>query len=322
MRYGLSIPQIGRLADPQAIRTVAVAADEAGYSSLWALDRVLAPVEPRTPYPATPDGVLPPEQTTVLDPIGVLTLAASVTERIRVGTNVLVAPWYPAVLLARSLTILDHLSAGRLTVGLGLGWSVDEYEAVGVAQEGLGAKAEELLDVLDAVWTTDIVKHRGERYHIAPSTILPKPKQDPRPPLLLAAYTPAGLDRIARRADGWTPAGLPVAAVGPMWSSIRERAEQYGRQADALQLVVRANIKLSDTPLSDDRPSYWGSLAQIQGDLGRTWDAGADEIILDLPTCATAEELLELAAALVSPSSDTSYLRRMPPSTKTFSPVM
>ncbi len=95
MRYGLGIPQIGQLADPLAIRTVAVAAEEAGYSSLWALDRVLAPVEPRTPYPAAPDGVLPSEQSTVLDPIGVLTLVASVTEHIRIGTNVLVAPWRP-----------------------------------------------------------------------------------------------------------------------------------------------------------------------------------------------------------------------------------
>src|SRR4051794_5717491 len=218
--FGLALPQVGRLAGPAAVIEVAKAADDRGYSSIWAMDRLLAPVSPRTPYPASPDGELPQEQRAVFDPLGVLTLAASVTERVRVGTNVLVAPWYPAVLLARSLTTLDHLSAGRLTVGLGLGWSVDEYEAVGVAQEGLAAKAEELLDVLDAVWTTDIVEHHGDRYHIAPPTILPKPKQSPRPPLLLAAYTPAGLDRIARRADGWTPAGLPVAAVGPMWSSI------------------------------------------------------------------------------------------------------
>ena len=108
-------------------------ADERGYSSIWALDRLLAPIAPRVPYPASPDGALPEEQRIVFDPLVTLTLAAAVTHRVRIGTSVLVAPWYSPALLARSLTSLDHVSGGRLTVGLGLGWSVDEYEAVGVS---------------------------------------------------------------------------------------------------------------------------------------------------------------------------------------------
>src|SRR3954447_26397056 len=189
---GLALPQVGRVAGPAAIIEVAKAADRLGYSSVWAMDRLLAPVAPRTPYPASPHAELPDEQRIVLDPLGVLTLAAAVTERVRLGTGVLVAPWYAPALLARSLTALDHISSGRLTVGLGLGWSVDEYEAVGVPQRRLGNHSEEILDVLDAVWTSEVVSYDGERYRIAPSTILPKPVQNPRPPLLLAAYTPAG----------------------------------------------------------------------------------------------------------------------------------
>src|SRR4051794_40549133 len=101
MRIGLAIPQIGALADPTITRQVAVAAEQAGYSSLWALDRLLAPLNPSTPYPASPDGVLPDEQSRVLDPLGVLTLAAAVTTTIRIGTSVLVGPWYPPTILAR-----------------------------------------------------------------------------------------------------------------------------------------------------------------------------------------------------------------------------
>jgi probable F420-dependent oxidoreductase len=300
-RIGLALPQVGALADPAAIVTVATAAEAAGYSSLWALDRLLAPVHPRTPYPATPDGLLPAEQYTVLDPIGALTLAATVTERIRVGTSVLVAPWYAPVVLARTLTTLDHISAGRLTVGLGLGWSVDEYEAVGVTQRRLAGHSEEILDVLDATWTKSVVAHRGERYHIAPSTVLPKPVQKPRPPLLLAAYTPAGLDRVARRADGWIPAGLPVEAVAPMFAAVREMAATHGRSPDALELVVRANIKITADAIAGDRPSYWGSVDQIAEDLDATRAAGAHEIILDLHSnVRTGQGLLELAAELTS----------------------
>jgi alkanesulfonate monooxygenase SsuD/methylene tetrahydromethanopterin reductase-like flavin-dependent oxidoreductase (luciferase family) len=77
--------------------------------------------------------------------------------------------------------------------------------------------------------------------------------------LLLAAYTPAGLDRIARRADGWTPAGLPVTAIAPMWTSVRAAAAGYGRNPDELSLVVRANVKVTDSRLGDDRPSYWAA---------------------------------------------------------------
>ncbi len=141
MRIGLAIPQVGSLADADTVRTVASAAEQAGYSSLWAMDRILAPLDPRTPYPATPDGVLPSEQATCLDPIGVLTLAAAVTDEIRIGTSVLVGPFYPPVLLARSLATLDQISGGRLTAGLGLGWSRDEYDAVGVPQRDLGSGA-------------------------------------------------------------------------------------------------------------------------------------------------------------------------------------
>ena len=304
MRYGMGLPQLGPLAAPDAVRTVATAADAAGLSSLWALDRVLAPVHPRTPYPASPDGVLPIEQHTVLDPIGVLMVAASVTERIRIGTSVLVAPWYAPVLLARSLTTLDLISGGRLTVGLGLGWSVDEYDAVGVEQRNLGSNIEEVLDVLHAVWTDEVVEHHGQRYDIAPSTIDPKPAQRSGPPVLLAAYTPAGIDRIARRADGWTPAGLPVAAIAPLFATVRDAAATYGRDPDALQLVVRANIKVTARSLDGERPSYWGSIDQIVSDLVATRAAGAHEVILDAQGSAgTVLEYLELVDALVTPAA-------------------
>jgi probable F420-dependent oxidoreductase len=299
MRIGLALPQAGALADPAAARAVAVAAERAGYDSLWAMDRLLAPLTPRTPYPASPDGVLPNEQDTVLDPIGVLTLAAAVTDRIRIGTNVLVGPWYPPVVLARSLATLDQISRGRLTVGLGLGWSQDEYEAVGVPQRDLASRSEELLDVLDAAWGEQTVEYRGERVRIAPSTIGLKPLQRPRPPILLAAYTPAGLDRIARRADGWTPAGLPVEAIAPMWSALCDMAVGRGREAD--ELAVRANVKLTDRPLDSNRPSYCGSCEQVADDLAATRAAGADEVILDLHSDArTATELLDLASELAA----------------------
>ncbi|CAN5714853.1 TIGR03619 family F420-dependent LLM class oxidoreductase [soil metagenome] len=302
-RIGLSLPQLGAHAGPDAVSEVAVAAERLGFDSLWAMDRLLAPVQPRNDYPPAPDGLLPPEQRRVLDPLACLTFAAAVTERIRIGTSVLVAPWYPPVLLARSLTTLDHLSRGRLTVGFGVGWSEDEYEAVGATRRAVGNQLDETLDVLEAVWTQPVVEHHGTQWDVPASTIEPKPVQGPRPPLLLAAYTPSAMDRVARRADGWTPAGLPIEAVAPMFAVIRDLSAVYGRDPDALQLVVRANIHLTDRPIDGERASYHGSLEQVAEDLDATRATGADEIVLDLQTdTRCAAEQIDLAARLTERS--------------------
>jgi probable F420-dependent oxidoreductase len=286
MKIGLGVPQLGRFADPDITRTVATAAEQAGFASLWVIDRLLAPNKPRTPYPGSRDGTLPAAHRTTLDPLVTLTLAAAVTERVRVGTSVLVTPWYPPALLARSLATLDRVSNGRLTVGLGLGWSIDEYDAIGVSMGGLGTRIEEILDVVSTVW--------GDG-----STVGVKPVQSPRPPILLAAFNPAGLERVARRADGWIPAGLPLDVIAPMWASILTTAERYGRDTTEMQLVVRADPTFTDVALGRDRPSFSGTRRQVIDDIERAHDIGATELILDLQSSShTADELVEAAIDL------------------------
>lgn len=301
-RIGLGLTHGGMFANPASVIEMATKAERHGFASLWAMDRILAPISPRTPYPASADGALPLEQHVVFDPIVALAIAATVTERIALGTNVLVAPFYSPIMLARSLTAIDMACNGRLTVGLGLGWSADEFDAVGVPQRRLAGHLEEILDVLDVVWADGISSHSGERFQIAPATILPKPIQRPRPPILLAAYTPAGLDRVARRADGWTPAGLPIEAISPMFGAVRDMAAGYGRDPDAVQLFVRANARVTDRPLGADRPAYHGSTEQITDDLEATRATGAHEIILELQGCAgSIDELLDFARAVTHP---------------------
>jgi probable F420-dependent oxidoreductase len=301
MKIGISLPQVGRQAGPDAVQRAAVLAEARGYDSVWVLDRVLMALEPRSPYPASPDGRPPELFRTAFDPIGCLTVAAMATTRVRVGTSVLIAPLYPPVLLARSLTTLDHVSDGRLDVGLGLGWSLDEYEACGVEQRDLGGRLEECLDVLAAVWGPDPVAFEGPRVRIAPSTVSPKPVQRSGPPVLLAAYTPAGLARVGRRADGWNPAGLPVELLAPMWAMVRDEAAAAGRDPDALRLVVRANGLVTDAAVDGDRPTYVGSLEQVAADLRATRDAGADEVVLGLvDEMSSIEEMVDTYDALTA----------------------
>jgi probable F420-dependent oxidoreductase len=299
MRIGIASAQIGRLAEPEAVKAVARAAEAVGYSTVWVLDRLPAAVDPRDGYGGM-DGVpLPPEQEKALDPFAVMATVAAVTEQVRIGASVLVAPWYPPVVLARMLTSLDVLSDGRLTVGLGTGWSRDEYEAANADFRRRGRDLDEILDVLDATWAdTEVVAHTGELARLAPSKNLLRTVQRPRPPVLLAAYTPAAMDRVARRADGWMPAGFPVEAIGPVWHQIRDTAAGYGRDVDRMELVVRANIYVLDTPVDGERMSYVGSLEQVIDDVLATRAAGADEVILGIHGDPKLDDALDICARI------------------------
>jgi probable F420-dependent oxidoreductase len=306
MKIGLGLPHLGRAATPAAIRQVAIEAEAAGLDSLWAMDRLLAPVSPRSlAYPGRPDGSLPPAQQTVLDPLIALTVAADATRRIAVGTDVLVAPWYPPVLLARTLAAIDQVSAGRLVVGLGLGWSVDEFEAVGAPMAGRGSRLEEVIDVLEAVWADDLVAVTTTRESITPSVMGAKPVQRPRPPLLLAATVPAGLDRVARRADGWIPFGASFDDTVTGWRRINATAERMGRDPAELQLVVRADPDLGKHRFDSDRPPFSGSRRQVLGDIERVAEIGATELIFDFHATSTGtDELVDAALGLAAPAME------------------
>jgi probable F420-dependent oxidoreductase len=281
MRLGFALPQIGSIAGPDALIAVARRAEDLGFDSLWVLDRTLFPVNPRVAYPIG-DGTLPPLYKRVLDPLETLTFAAARTSRIALGTSVLNLPWYTPVLLARRLTTLDVLSRGRLRVGFGIGWSPDEYEAAGTPWQERGKRADELIEVLKAIWTTDPVEFRGEYYRIPKSFIGPKPVQKPHPPVYLAAYAPSAMKRVANQADGWFPVGIPLGVVAQMFEGIKVMAQEAGRDPATLELIVRGNVEFSDAPFGRNRVDFTGSLEQIAEDVAATRQLGAAELLLDV----------------------------------------
>ncbi|MER6663461.1 TIGR03619 family F420-dependent LLM class oxidoreductase [Amycolatopsis japonica] len=244
VRLGIALPQYGPLASMDAVTGFAAAAEELGYESLWVGDRVLAPVSPSDFYPGgTPERPYPPEFVTFADPLILLTVAASVTNKVRLGTSTLTGTVYPAVVLARMLTSLDQVSGGRLDVGLGIGWLRDEYTATGTPWKGRGGQLEELLDVLRKFWTGDPVEHEGERWRIPASKVGLRPAQRPHPPVLLGGLSPVALDRVGRRADGWLPAGLPAPYLAKLWQTVVTAAEKAGRDPGTLRRVLRINPK-------------------------------------------------------------------------------
>ena len=295
MRVGTTIPHMGAEASPEVIVRAAQRAEALGYDSLWVAERVLYPVNPQTPYPGTPDGSLPAVYQRVFTPIETLTFVAAHTRRIALGTSVLIMPYHNPVLVARQLTTLDVLSGGRLRVGLGQGWSKDEYEATGASLSRRDARADEFIAVLRAIWTTDPVEFDGQFFRVPRSILQPKPVQQPHPPIYLAAYTPGALERVARLADGWLPTGVPLAGIKQMMGQVRQTAQAAGRDAATLQLVVLAHTILTDQPQGPGRPEFVGSLEEIRQDVESVRELGANEIILNpgfSPTSQSEEGFL------------------------------
>jgi len=192
MRIGFGLPVSGSWASAENVLDVAQRAEGLGYQSLWTFQRLLAPS----------DHSLGPVYASVLDPVAVLGMAAAVTRRASLGVAILNLPFYSPALLGKQFASLDVLSQGRLLAGVGLGWLPGEFQASNVPFERRGARAEEYLRVLRAVWGPDPVSFEGDFYSVPASLALPKPVQDPLP-LLLGGEAPAALDRAGRLSDGW-----------------------------------------------------------------------------------------------------------------------
>ncbi|WP_052422441.1 TIGR03619 family F420-dependent LLM class oxidoreductase [Nonomuraea candida] len=294
MRIGLAVPQYGRFAALSSVLRVAREAESMGFHSLWAGDRLLTPLRPKDRYPGG-DGTIPEAHRVFLDPFAVLSVAASATSSVRLGTSALNACWYSPAVLARSLTTIDHLSGGRLDAGLGLGWSSDEYAAAGVPWKDRARRYDAILDALETIWTTDPVSFEHDLWTIAPSHIEPKPAG--RPPLYLAGFSEAALRRIGRRADGWLTAALPVPALASMWQGVCRAAEEAGRDPAGLRMILRSNPVITE----GGTPPRSGTVAEIAAYLATVAEAGVHEIILDLQHTATDDDhLLDLAAAVKS----------------------
>jgi alkanesulfonate monooxygenase SsuD/methylene tetrahydromethanopterin reductase-like flavin-dependent oxidoreductase (luciferase family) len=200
--------------------------------------------------------------------------------------------------MARRVTTLDVLSGGRVRLGLGLGWSKDEHDAVGAPMKQRGARAEEFLAVMKAIWTTDPAQFKGKFYTLPRSVIETKPVQKPHPPIYMAAFVPAALNRIARLADGWNPVGIPVDGMHKMFEGLKQMAKEAGRDPSTLKLVVRANVEMGSTPRPKDGAIFAGTVDQIKADIDGCKRIGAHEIHFD-PTFMSGAQTLERWLALM-----------------------
>lgn len=289
MKIGCTLPQCGALASRENLIRVAQRAEELGYDSIWVLERLLWAVNPRDPYPPSPDGSWPASFQNVFDPIETLTFVAAHTRNVRLGTSALVLPYHQPVQLARRLATLDVLSDGRLEICGGVGWARDEFEAVGVPFERRGARADEILEAMIAVWTRDPVSFEGQFYHIPESKIGPKPAQQPRPPLYLAGFGQYTFDRIVKFADGWNPAVVrDFDSFEAQVKQLQETAERAGRPE--MEVALTTVPFVMENSMGHVRRPMTGTLDELREDIKHLGRIGVTHIIFSLPEMGFAPE--------------------------------
>lgn len=278
MQLGFAVPVAGAWATPDRQIEIARRAEELGYASLWTFQRLL--------FPADEDEAANPRwqpvYRSVHDPLITLAFLAGHTSRARLGVAVLNLPWFSPLLLAKQASTLDHVSGGRLDLGLGLGWSQLEYDAVGVPMTDRGKRADEFINCLIALWTQDPVEFHGKHYDVRPAYVNPKPLQQPHPPVLLGGMAGAALRRAGRVADGWiSSSGQNLRDIGNAIGVVRDAASEAGRDPSTLRFVSRGVVRVRSAGREQRRP-LTGSLDEIRTDLAELERQGVTEVFVDL----------------------------------------
>ena len=308
--FGCSLPTRGPMASPAALRSLAQRAEDLSYDSVWVSDHVVLPRKIDSFYPYAADGVptfLPDE--IYYEPLAALNFLAGCTQRVRLGTHVLILPYRNPVVTAKILATLDVLSAGRLILGAGVGWMEEEFQALGLdTYHERGAVTDEYIELYKELWTKDNPVFNGKYYQISGSGFQPKPVQKPHPPIWIGGHTGPAIRRAAKYGDGWLPIGLrPPAILDPeelagKIASLRTQTARAGRPEDAVEVVFSTNV-MFDNNAGPSRRLISGRPEQIAADLRLYQDLGVKSFILDFPADSVdrLQESMEKFAREVMP---------------------
>src|ERR671925_121501 len=242
MRFGCHLPVYGPVATRETLLGFARRAETLGYDSLWASDHVVLPwrIVSRYPYNATGEFPLPPA-TDFLEPLTALALVAGVTERVALGTTVLVLPHRHPLLAAKMLATLDHLAPGRVILGAGVGWMREEIEALGAPYDRRGAWSDEAIRVMRTCWRDERAAHAGEFFRFDALACRPAPARGSIP-IWIGGHTPRALRRVAELGDGWHAAFATPRELQEGRARLDEACRHRGRDPSSLTLSVRLGL--------------------------------------------------------------------------------
>ena len=303
MRFGFYLPTRGRTAEPHAIEAMVAHGEALGFSSVVVADHLVFPVPIHSRYPYTVSGAFP-GQGDALDQLSLMAFVAGKSRRLRLISSVMILPHRNPVVTAKMLATIDVLSGGRVTVGVGVGWLREEFQALGAPDfDRRGAVSDEYLRIFKTLWTQDPASFRGEFYSFEALRCLPQPTQKPHPPIWVGGHSKVALRRVARLGDGWHPVGAtPAVPLRP--PEMRASLDELRRLADAERRDFAALTISFKAPLYDprqgvdggaDRRPFTGSTQAIADDIGIYAGLGVSELIFDFRAETLTESLDRMA---------------------------
>jgi probable F420-dependent oxidoreductase len=255
MQFGLHALGIGTGARPDVIRSVSAAAESAGFARLWCGEHVVMVDHPRSEYPYSDDGrIAVPADADWLDPLLALTFAAAATARIGLATGVLLLPEHNPLIAAKQLATLDVLSAGRLTAGVGIGWSAEEFAALGIPFSRRGERAAEYVAAMRVLWAQEVASFGAEFVAFDDVRLYPKPAGGRQIPVVFGGNSDAALRRTADQADGWYGFSLTAAQAEERIGVLAHLCRERDRDPGGLTIAVA---------LTDFEPAMRSDLARL-----------------------------------------------------------
>jgi len=237
MKFGLFGMNMRPCITPEAIATVANAAEAAGFESFWGGEHIALA------DPQTSESPMPPNITFV--DLGVtMAFAAAHTRTLRFATGIMILPLRNPVVLAKQLASIDVLSGGRLTFGVGIGNLEFEFKAVGMPFDHKGKRAEEALAAMKALWTTERAEFHGRFFDFGAIRSEPRPVQKPYPPIVFGGKSSYAYSRVARLGNGWFGYGLDLQATADCIAGIRKACEGHGRPLKEIEISVTPKAEL------------------------------------------------------------------------------
>lgn len=257
------------------IAVLARRAEELGFDSLWVPEHPVLPVNAKTPWPLSPEGVTPKEYADIADPFVALGRASAVTVNLLLGTAIVLVPERNPLLLAKEVATLDMYSGGRFQMGIGAGWLREESDIMGVDFEHRWTQTKESVLAMKELWTKTESEYHGRYYDFPPVYSFPRPSQRPHPPLLLGGMSRNVFRRIVEWGNGWIPNHVDPEGVALGRAKLDELARISGR--DPASIVISVFGQQPDLDLAK-----------------RFFAAGADRVTIRLPVLAEKESLAEL----------------------------
>jgi probable F420-dependent oxidoreductase len=239
MKFGIAFANAGPFAFPGPLTDLAQTAEEAGMESLWTVEHVVVPLGYKSEYPYSTDGRMPgPENSPIPDPILPLAYVAARTDKIRLGTGILILPQRHPFYVAKEMATLDLLSGGRAILGIGVGWLAEEFAALGIDFETRAERTREAADAVRTLWKEGPCSYEGKFFQWKDLESNPKPVQPGGIPIVIGGHTDIAAKRAARYCDGFFPGRGDYEQLSRLLEVLHTECERIGRDASEIEITA------------------------------------------------------------------------------------